>query len=327
MTITTPPPLGVDQRWLNRAKKNPRSQRDARHQLQARNVQALEQFIKTGLIILADADPVLKPPGPIVVSPPRRDWERHLDTFLESYAIEKQLDFELNTLCDGTWDRDAAHAAVSAQKLASMIQFHAAALFPVRFEGRVRKTIWPNQVAYAALEIVLGVEDDAYEMARLYLEAFRRGWVQSPDFFPLYVFMFRLLADHLGQAPLDLVGEPLWEPFTNALFNEWRTPDPTVLVPLCLAVCDFHTHRCKPDKGDTFHEFTEGAWTRCPIEILLLFKLRELNGLTNPNLDHPLINSALGQLPPNGLPVTDLLLARVHQRLVRDGFKEAFGAS
>lgn len=277
-----------------------------------------EEFIRTGRVRLRD--PSFPPPD--IVTPIRQYWEEYLDSKLLSYRKVKQRDFELATFDSGIWDRESAYAALHAQKLASLIQFHIAGLFPTRYPGRTLKTLWPEQIADAALAIVIGAEREGFDLARLYLTAYRKGWVESPDFFALYIFMFRLFADHLGQPPLELVGEPSREPFTNALFDQWRAPDPTVLAPLCLAVCDFHTHRCKPDKGDVFHEFTEGSWVLCPIEILLLFKLRELNGLPNPELDHPLMSSALGRLPLSGSWAIDPLLGRVEQRLIADGFDE-----
>jgi len=300
------------------AKKQRRFHRKDREHKLNRNQIDFEEYIQSGRI--QQRDPSFPPPD--IVTPPRRPWESYLDSKLSSYRNLKQRDFEIATFENGVWDRDSAHAAFYAQKLASLIQFHISGNFSKRYPGRSLKTLWPEQVAYAALAVVIGAEDEGFGLARLCLDSYRQGWVESPDFFALYIFMFRLFADHLGQPPLELVGEPSRETFTNALFDQWRTPDPTVLAPLCLAVCDFHTHRCKPDKGDVFHEFTEGSWVLCPIEILLLFRLRELNGLSNPELDHPLMNSALGQLPTEGSWVVDPLLSRVEQRMIADGFDE-----
>lgn len=313
-----PPSLGIDPRWVKTIKKLRSSQRPSHDYLLTRSTRDFEELISTGRVTLENS--TLPPPEP--VTPPRLPWENYLDSALSAYRNYRQLNFELNTLHDGVWDRDSAYAAAHAQKLASLIQFHIAGNFPARYPGRTLKRLWPDQVADAALALIIGAEDEGFDLARLHLTAYRQGWVHSTDFFALYIFMFRLLADHLGQPPLELSGEPSREPLTNALFDHWRTPDPAVLAPLCLAVCDFHTHRCKPDEGDVFHEFTEGSWVLCPIEILLLFKLRELNGLTNPELDHPLMNSALGRLPTTGSWTPDPLLARVERRLIADGFDE-----
>jgi hypothetical protein len=316
--IAIEPPLGIDPNWGKVAKKQRGFHRKDREYKLNRNQIDFEEYIQSGRI--QQRDPSFPPPD--IVTPPRRPWESYLDSKLSSYRNLKQRDFEIATFENGVWDRDSAHAAFYAQKLASLIQFHISGNFSKRYPGRSLKTLWPEQVAYAALAVVIGAEDEGFGLARLCLDSYRQGWVESPDFFALYIFMFRLFADHLGQPPLELVGEPSRETFTNALFDQWRTPDPTVLAPLCLAVCDFHTHRCKPDKGDVFHEFTEGSWVLCPIEILLLFRLRELNGLSNPELDHPLMNSALGQLPTEGSWVVDPLLSRVEQRMIADGFDE-----
>jgi hypothetical protein len=59
------------------------------------------------------------------------------------------------------------------------------------------------------------------------------------------------------------------------------------------------------DAFDVFREFSNGTWSRTPLAILLVFKLRGLLGLRNPELDHPLMNSVLGKLPPDHQFVPD----------------------
>ena len=63
-------------------------------------------------------------------------------------------------------------------------------------------------------------------------------------------------------------------------------------------------------------------WARTPIEILLLFKLRQLIGLQNPVLDHPLMNSPLGVLPSEVVFEPDDIIRRVRDRMREDGYDE-----
>ncbi|NHZ63443.1 hypothetical protein [Massilia genomosp. 1] len=108
----------------------------------------------------------------------------------------------------------------------------------------------------------------------------------------------------------------------NALFDAWRTPDPASLVDLCIAVCDIHTLRSLPyGRGEFLYEFSE--MQRVPIEILLMFKLRQMLGLDNPVIDHPLMSTALGALPQEVAFAPDELITRVRARMVSEGFDEA----
>ena len=90
---------------------------------------------------------------------------------------------------------------------------------------------------------------------------------------------------------------------------------------IALAACDFHTHRFKIGKGKDFYEFENGDWTRTPFEILLVFKLRQKLGLKNPKLDHPLMNTALGELPPE-VPFEPMIGYAGAARMVREGYDE-----
>ena len=58
------------------------------------------------------------------------------------------------------------------------------------------------------------------------------------------------------------------------------------------------------------------------MEILLIFKLREELGLANPKLDHPLMNTALGQLPPEVSPKMDDVMAVAIKRARDEGCDE-----
>jgi len=60
-----------------------------------------------------------------------------------------------------------------------------------------------------------------------------------------------------------------------------------------------------------------------PIEILLLFKLRQFLGLQNPALEHPIMNPPFDILPANVAFEPDDLIRRVRERMIQDGYDEA----
>lgn len=106
------------------------------------------------------------------------------------------------------------------------------------------------------------------------------------------------------------------------LLHRWRSPDPHELADVLLASCDFHTHRCRARSGKLTYEFESHGWNRTPFEILLVLKLRQKLGLENPELDHPLMNTAIGRLPREIPYEPDGLISRVHARMMQDGFDE-----
>jgi hypothetical protein len=164
---------------------------------------------------------------------------------------------------------------------------------------------------------VAGCRTEALQLARAQAAAYRKGWYENATAdSPAFIFMLRLLAAHLGE-PAIRPKRPAAHPIFTALFDLRRAPVAEKLQQACLAACDLHTHRCK--EGG---EFDNGSWTQTPIEILLLFKLRQLAGLQNPQLDHPLMNTPLGQLPEEVTFAPDDLVMRVRARMKKNAYDE-----
>lgn len=132
-----------------------------------------------------------------------------------------------------------------------------------------------------------------------------------------HAFMLRLFANWRN----DGTGHrfPQWAHTVAAyeeLLKHWREP-PDVLVPLLLAACDHHLEQGELDTENEFHDFGDDRISRVPVEIFLLLRLRELEGLANPRLDHPLMEAPFDALPaPLSMPPPDDLmlgtLARAH---------------
>jgi hypothetical protein len=75
-----------------------------------------------------------------------------------------------------------------------------------------------------------------------------------------------------------------------------------VLTPWLLAACDRHTQESRYDTEKNSHDFGDLRLTRTPIEILMIFRLRQLEGLTNLVVDHPLMESPFDCLPERQPP-------------------------
>lgn len=129
-------------------------------------------------------------------------------------------------------------------------------------------------------------------------------------------FTVKLLADWAGQPlPAKLPEHPYPAPAYDALLACWRNPDPEALVEVLLAVCDWHTHECmysRSDKGSKDVDFGLDPYMGWPLEVHMVYRLREDLGLPNPSsLDHPLMKTGLAPyLPPWPMP-EDVLLAQV----------------
>ena len=86
-------------------------------------------------------------------------------------------------------------------------------------------------------------------------------------------------------------------PIYNGILERWRDPNPQVLTPWLHAACDRHTQESRFDTEKSAYDFGDDRLTRTPIEILLLFRLRQLAGLANPVVDHPLMATPFDRLP------------------------------
>lgn len=154
---------------------------------------------------------------------------------------------------------------------------------------------------YMTWSVMLGWVDDAIYCSYLIQTSLKRRYNLVLEYEDKHrrgtVFMFRLFADWRGDVHYDWPPYGYDEPIYEAILADWRNPDPQALVPALLAACDRHTHQTRYDSTTTFYDFGDDAMARTPLEILLVFKLRQLLGLENPVLDHPLMAPPFDRLP------------------------------
>jgi hypothetical protein len=165
--------------------------------------------------------------------------------------------------------------------------------------GRIQEGIYQGYLTYAAL-------NRTYQLQISYADKHRR----------VHAFMLRLFSLWRGDMSHDWPPYAYDEPIYEGILERWDNPDPDALTPWLLAACDRHTHESKQDGKAVFYDCS--AFPRTPLEILFLFQLRELIGLSSPVLEHPLMEMPFDRLPePQAAYVPDELvqgtLARVRE--------------
>lgn len=136
-----------------------------------------------------------------------------------------------------------------------------------------------------------------------------------------HAFMLRLFADWVGDTSHQWPDYAYDEPIYEALLTRWRTPNPDDLLPCLLAACDRHTWQTGKESQKNAYDFNQD-WhlERVPVEILYILRLREWEGLPNPQkIEHPLMAAPFDQLPPEQpIPKLDELMQGVLKRARED---------
>lgn len=246
-------------------------------------------------------------------------WEWVLSIGLGVFGMLKEFEIDSTAQLEQRFDYQAAASAYSAVRLSQMIDLHVHLKAKERL-GSQLSSMDIHLLPCTALGVIIG-DPSALPLVRLLAAAARRGWYRFDDRFPVFLFIFLLLADFLQEAmPAGMAGI-LGETPLASLLAQWDNPDPESIVPLCRAACDFHTTRCVSTEG---MEFSNGEWRYTPVEIMLLMRLRSLRGLENPQFEHPLWTSAFSGVQA-GVPVApDELIERIDRRMRADGYDEQF---
>lgn len=180
--------------------------------------------------------------------------------------------------------------------------------------------------------LFLGWQEEAHRLTKELYNLYKKKLLSdvTGEFSrPLYHWLLRICFDHFGyefsgwgQNRRDSVADPyaegecLGEPVLNELFDHWRDADLTPMKNHLVWLCDYYTHRTRPAIGVEFSN--DLLHTRFPATILAWFRLREQLGLTNPEIDHPLMQAPYARLISAQPVYTDELLEAVLARLRRE---------
>lgn len=186
--------------------------------------------------------------------------------------------------------------------------------------GQIEQATHIGRLSYAALsrssrhrKVPVG-----YDPSRSYVLDDGEDWQKKGVYYGrrAQAFILRLFGEWNGIARE-------WRPYAYEvpvyewLLKHWRIPDPQALIPALLVVADRHTHESRDDTRKVYHDFQDVSLYRYPLEILMLYRLRQLEGLANPVLDHPLCQPPFDRLPDPNEPYMDDLMEGSLKRIRR----------
>lgn len=208
-----------------------------------------------------------------------------------------------------------------AKKLDFFSHFQFRILFPDHPQP-MRMMDWETTTVAMAYSLLLGQEADAIYLGYLTYASLNRKYQlvlsYEEEHRRVHALMLRLFAAWRGDASHNWPSYAYDEPIYEGIVAKWRDPDPEALAPWLLAACDRHTHQAQLERSET--KFYDCSRFPCdPVEILFVLKLRELEGLQNPVLDHPLMAPPFDKLPvPQSPFVPDKLMEGTLARLHKD---------
>jgi len=239
----------------------------------------------------------------------------------------RQLEAVANALeAQPTWPSDLA-GSLSYSLLAARLAFFWHRQYDVLFPSHpqpIHLMDWEPETTSMALAFMLGWREQAviqgyiatatlnqdYSLECGYGGRHRRG----------HAFMLRLFAAWRN----DGTGYrfPEWAhavPVYETLLQRWRLADSQELTQLLHTACEHHLQQGIQDTAKEFHDFGDDRLTRVPVEILMVLRLREIEGLSVPSVEHPLMEAPFDALlPPVPVPEPDAYIKGTMKRVHED---------
>lgn len=315
---------GISEKWRKQLKRSLVSLKSWQRDFEAGEKGRLEYYVQNGIQmpIPGLAQDTSPPPAPW------KPWHVRMPV-TERYAGALSVRWELGMVVDGVHNAADAATVLNAMYLSKLKSVHIHFLRE-KPSSAPRGRINARDISFAAFGVATGQTALALRLARVLLQAVRNGF-HNPHFYGCFTSLtLRLFADYFGEPPVHVEGDPAsldkkevpGDPIVNGLLGVWRDPDPSVLAPHCLAVCDLHTHHAH-HVGDSWWREYNSEWSRTPVAVLLVLKLRELLGLQNPPIDHPMMDDMRPLLAASLVPAEpDDLIKAVRAQMEKDGFDE-----
>jgi hypothetical protein len=133
---------------------------------------------------------------------------------------------------------------------------------------------------------------------------------------PLHPFALHLFARWRG-LPLEYPGSADTRlAVYRGLLDSWD--DDRAFADRLVAAADYHVEQAFDDSDDQTQDFFHPLYRLFPVEILAIKRVREEQGRSMPEIDHPLMQTPLAK-PPKALPpAEDELLKAVSDKVCKD---------
>lgn len=109
-----------------------------------------------------------------------------------------------------------------------------------------------------------------------------------------------------------------WRPVYRELLSNWKSESVQEVLPFLMAACEFHLMESKYGGDSRDYEFSSDCYQIFPQEILAVLRVRQMWGLENPDLDHPLMKSPFAKLFASAPLQLDELLTAIFKKIKID---------
>jgi len=301
--MTSTPPV------IDKLKSWPSAKRYLQHWDEYERAQQGERILLEEYVVTGN---VLRPP-PLVDDPDLKAPFPSRDSYLHT-ALQILSRLRFIEACQPSQAGDVQQLlgrAVLYNELGGMLRVLVESEFPVRF-GRNLRMLDVGHAGWIGLAAGAGATEILDRWALLMVQALRNGYVLAYNQKGMQHFILRLWCAARGQ-DYPQTGYPTYD-VAEGILQMWDTADIESLGRWLVQLCNQHTRLTGTRE---FMDFAN-QFSHCPVEVMMLFRLREQRGLENPEVDHPLMKFPWSQLWPVQSVEPDELLAGVYRRLEQD---------
>jgi hypothetical protein len=168
------------------------------------------------------------------------------------------------------------------RELSAALEFLLESEFPARFD-RKRRGTFIDEAGWLGVAAAAGVMEVVDRWAPALVRGVSEGYFLDSNKTGLQHLILRLWCAAHGQDYPD-TGYPRYD-VAEGVLQMWNTPDVEMLGEWLVQLCNQHT---RLTTSRDFMDFA-GDFSHFPVEVLMLFRLREQRGLSNPQVDHPIM--------------------------------------
>ena len=173
-----------------------------------------------------------------------------------------------------------------------------------------------DQGLLLAKAFALGMVSEGERIGHDSLTGLREGWFYGTSGNNLTPFVLSAFAKWknivLSQQEFPFV---IAEGYSGLL--QTLTQGPDAIRSAFFEACEFHLARSRESNDRETYEFANPIYAVYPVEILFVMRVRQLLGLSHPEVDHPLLYSPLAKLPTTSCSISPELKP-IQEKIERD---------